>query len=212
MELRSPLLMVVSNRHTSSRPIPDTAQAVIEGGADLFQIREKDLPEEELAGLIAQSIVRVGAGQRIVINNRLSLALRYGCGLHLPEASGENLTVVDLAPGTLKGRSIHRGFDARAVKGADYLFAGHVFPTSSKPGLEPLGASGLREIVDRVRGIGSYPVIAIGGLSLDNLEQAVAAGVSGIAVMSAIVNRDDPAKAAKEFKQHLVDAWERHNE
>jgi thiamine-phosphate pyrophosphorylase len=86
--------------------------------------------------------------------------------------------------------------------GADYLGAGAVFTTGSKKDIgEPIGIEGLKRIKESVR----IPVVAIGGVGMDNLEKVKETGVDGIAVISAILSREDTYKAAKE----LVVSWEK---
>jgi len=76
---------------------------------------------------------------------------------------------------------------------------GHVFPTSSKPGLPPQGVRILAGIVAAV----DVPVLAIGGINVANLEQVLATGCAGIALISAILSASDPGQAARQLRQAL---------
>nr|WP_275439971.1 thiamine phosphate synthase [Paenibacillus sp. ACRRY] len=97
------------------------------------------------------------------------------------------------------GISVHSLHEAREAeeRGADYLFYGHVFSSSSKPGIKPRGLSALLEICSAV----SIPVIAIGGIEPANIAAVRAAGASGAAVISSIWASDNPERAAAALRQ-----------
>ncbi|WP_221807402.1 thiamine phosphate synthase [Paenibacillus illinoisensis] len=99
------------------------------------------------------------------------------------------------------GVSVHSLHEARVAeeRGADYLFYGHVFSSSSKPGSKPRGLSALSEICSAV----SDPVIAIGGIGPANIAAVRAAGASGAAVISSIWTSDNPQRAAAALRQAL---------
>jgi thiamine-phosphate pyrophosphorylase len=101
----------------------------------------------------------------------------------------------------LVGRSVHSLAEATdaAAGGADYVTFGHVFPTTTHPGLPPRGLSELREIVESVE----VPVLAIGGISIDNLDSVLATGCAGVAVISAILSDPDPSRAASRLREAL---------
>jgi thiamine-phosphate pyrophosphorylase len=147
---------------------------------------------------------RLGEGTRLSINDRLDVAMAVGAsGVHL---AGQSLPVAAAAimaqpRRLLVGRYVHSLDEALdAVKqGADYVTFGHVFPSTSKPGLEPRGIAQLAEIVLAV----DVPVLAIGGINLANLDQVLATGCAGIAVISAILAAPDPGQAAAELRRVL---------
>jgi thiamine-phosphate pyrophosphorylase len=86
-----------------------------------------------------------------------------------------------------------------ATAGADYLTFGHVYPTTTHPGLPPRGLAELAAIVQSV----DVPVLAIGGITVDNLDAVLAAGCAGIAVISAILSSPDPTRAAADLRSAL---------
>lgn len=204
---KRPVLMAISDRRRSPLPVPATARLALAGGADLFQIREKDMPEVELEKLVQRVIEETGAPRQLLVNGQPGIAEKYGIGLHLPERFAVDLERLSLASGALLGRSVHADSQDNDWTQYDFVIAGHVFPTSSKPGLLPLGLSGLREIVGR----SPVSVLAIGGISPENVHDVLSAGVRGVAVMSSISATDDPRRAAEMFRMALDASWEREN-
>ena len=104
-----------------------------------------------------------------------------------------------LGPDKIIGVSAHTKEEAllAQAQGADYLGVGAVFPTSSKDDAESVSYETLKEICDVV----SIPVVAIGGITKDNLHQLSGSGISGISVISAIYAQPDIKEAARELKQ-----------
>jgi thiamine biosynthesis protein ThiS len=193
-----PKLVVVTNRHTARYSLPDLAQRALAGGADVVQIREKDLEERALFKLTHSVLAAVVDPARVMINGSVEIARRLGIGLHLPEGANKPSETI-LSELTLVGRSVHTQQSAIATEWADFLIAGHVFPTRSKPGRPPIGVDGLGKITNSV----TIPVIAIGGMTLERVGNVLAAGAAGIAVLSAINDSDDPEAAARGFKSTL---------
>jgi thiamine-phosphate pyrophosphorylase len=160
------------------------AEAAASAAVSVIQIRERDLEAAPLAALTA-AIVRAtrGSATRVVVNDRLDVALASGAdGVHLRGDSIAPHRARALAPAPfLIGSSVHSAAEARAcAASADYLIAGTVFPTPSKPGAARLlSANGLREIVSAV----DVPVLAIGGVTIDRIPEVAAAGAAGIAAI-----------------------------
>ena len=174
------------------------------GGVDWVQLRDKSGSAAAMYADAAQ-LLRLTRehGAYLAINDRLDVALALGAdGVHL---AGQSLPVeaaVSLAAGrTLVGRSVHGLAEAvsAAAAGADYLTFGHVFPTRSHPGLPPHGLAELAEIVEAV----DVPVLAIGGITADNLESVLATSCAGIAVISAILADPEPDRAARRLRSAL---------
>ncbi|MCS7172821.1 MAG: thiamine phosphate synthase [Armatimonadetes bacterium] len=174
-------------------------QAAVRGGVEAVQVREKDLGDEALEELVQRIREAVGEGVILLLNDRPHLARRLGVGLHLPEGSP--------SPGgnwPLWGRSVHS--PEAAVRASrerpDYLIAGPVYPTDSKPGGSPLGPRGLGQVV---RAAGGIPVLAIGGIGAEQVPEAMEAGAWGVAVRGAILRAQDPERAAREIRRMLKD-------
>lgn len=201
---RIPDLMLVTSLLSGPSPMfPDAVAAAALGGINAVQIREKDLSTKTLRRLVSM-VQEVLAGDAIVIvNSNKVVARKQRTGLHLPEAAlaGKNLRAT-LAPGALIGRSIHSVDALAGIGDVDYVIAGHVFPTSSKPGLLPLGLDGLAAIC----AVSAVPVLAIGGITPDRVSAVIAAGAHGIAVMSGINEAEDPQAAAATYREALDSA------
>jgi thiamine-phosphate diphosphorylase len=155
----------------------------VEAGVDLIQVRERDLEAAPLAALVTEVRAAArGSSTRVVVNDRLDVALACGTdGVHLRSDSVAVAAARQLAPAEfLIGRSVHRIEDAVAARGADYLIAGTVFRSESKPDGHPLlGIDGLRALARAT----TAPVLAIGGISLDRIGAIAAAGAAGIAAI-----------------------------
>lgn len=154
-------------------------------GVHLVQVRERDLDGGPLTALVRRCVDAVrGSGARVLVNDRLDVALAAGAhGVHLRADSMPARTVRTLCPpGFLIGRSVHardEAIDVAAAGGLDYLLFGTVFPTASKPGREATGAPALAEVVAAA----SIPVLAVGGVSTDNVGDVAAAGAAGFAAI-----------------------------
>ncbi len=158
--------------------------AAAAAGIDLVQVREGDLEAAELAAIVARAVTLTrGTATRIVVNDRIDVAIACGAdGVHLPADSFPTSAARRLAPpGFLVGRSIHSVEEATSAGAVDYLIAGTVFCTPSKPRAERLlGVDGLRAIVAASRA----PVLAIGGVTIDRLDEIAATGAAGVAAIS----------------------------
>jgi thiamine-phosphate pyrophosphorylase len=201
---REPVLCYVTDRHILSVEDPADAretllrkiEAVAAAGADWIQIREKDLSGRECASLTREALRRAAKAStsrasptRILINDRLDVALsEHVGGVHLSENSlpvEEAKRLVDSrAPREdfLIGVSCHSLEAARAAAsgGADYIFFGPIFATPSKAAYGP--PQGLERLTEVCRAI-SVPVLAIGGVTLENAASCLAAGAAGIAAI-----------------------------
>ena len=162
----------------------DLARAAAAAGVDLLQVRERDLETSRLVDLVSRilGVVR-DTPMRVVVNDRLDVALACSAhGVHLRADSVSPAAARSIAPpGFLVGRSVHAvGEAVEHAADVDYLVAGTVFPSLSKPASDRLlGVSGLAQIAHAVR----VPVLAIGGVSPANLPQVAAAGAAGIAAI-----------------------------
>jgi thiamine-phosphate pyrophosphorylase len=152
---------------------------------------------EELRGITR------AAGARLSINDRIDVALGVDAdGVHLAGQSLPVRAAREVCGGRLLvGRSVHGLEEATsaAEAGADYVTFGHVFPTTSKPGMPPRGVRILAEIVEAVE----VPVLAIGGINAANLDEVLATGCAGIALISAILSAAEPGLATAELRAAL---------
>lgn len=180
------------------------AQVVAAAGAgvDLVQVREPDLDAATLARLLRVLVADTAQSPtRILLNERLDIALAGGAaGVHLKERSFSVAAARRLTPsGFLVGRSIHDPSTAVSAGFADYLVAGTVLPTSSKPAAVCLGWAGLADVVRAVTG---RPVLAIGGIDLPSMSLVAASGAAGLAAIGAFIPESE--QAVSEFVQKRV--------
>ena len=161
----------------------DQVRHAVDAGVDLIQVRERDLDAADLSALVRDIVgLTRGTATRVVVNDRLDVAIASGAdGVHLRGDSIAPTNARRLAPSPfLIGRSVHALDEAVQTTGADYLIAGTVFRSDSKPGGGPLlGLAGLKAIADAV----SVPVLAIGGVTVDRIGEIAVAGASGVAAI-----------------------------
>jgi thiamine-phosphate pyrophosphorylase len=204
-------LYVITDRHLSGgRPLLTVVEAALRGGARAFQLREKDLAPRDLYPLALEMRQLTRAyGARLLINDRIDVALAVDAdGVHLTTASLPTSVARHLVgPDRLLGVSTHNLAEAQAAAegGGDFLVFGPVFFTPSKAAYgQPVGLDALRGVRAAVK----LPVLAIGGIRRTNLDQILAAGADGIAVISAIISADDPTAATQDLlaTQHAARA------
>lgn len=197
---------------TEHRGHIDIAKAAIKGGATVVQLRDKSASTRELYNYASElRKLTEAAGVMLIINDRIDIALAVGAdGVHL----GQEDISLEVAKRVL-GRNYIIGISATnldeaieaAKGGADYIGLGPIFPTPSKDdAAPPMGIDGLMSVKTAV----DVPIVAIGGLSRDNIEDTVKAGSDGIAVISAITSADDMVKAAQELSDMIGKAKRSH--
>lgn len=182
--------------------------AAAASGVDWVQVRDKAAAASDMLDLTLELRALLAASSeagavRVSVNDRLDVALAAAAdGVHLAGKSLPVRAAREVSSGRLLvGRSVH-GLDESmraAADGADYLTYGHIFPSSSKVGLPPRGLDELARIVQVV----DVPVLAIGGITAENVHQVLATGCAGIAVISAILSSPEPARAAAELRAAL---------
>lgn len=197
------LYLVTDRALALGRPIEEIVRQAISGGVSAVQLREKETHSGAFFELARSLRAITGeAGVTFIVNDRLDIALAAEAdGVHvgqddLPVETARRL----LGPGKILGVTAADEQQARlAVKaGADYIGCNAVFPTPTKTDTGPaIGLEGLRRLVESV----DIPVVAIGGINADNAGEVMAAGVAGIAVVSAIVSAEEPQKAAGELRE-----------
>ncbi len=178
-------------------------------GVRMIQVRDKALPLSQLADRVALA-VRIARARRdaeaalVIVNDRPDVAVAAGAdGVHL---GAEDLPV-DLArrvvgPGLLVGRTAHTLEEAQAavVEGADSLGIGPCFPSTTKA----FDAWAGREFLAAVAGSVGLPAFAIGGVSLERIDELLPLGVRRVAVAAAITGADDPPAMAARFIARLA--------
>jgi thiamine-phosphate diphosphorylase len=161
-------------------------EAACRAGIDYIQVREPDIEAGPLVDLV-RSLMRVVSGaSRILVNDRLDVALAANAhGVHLKEYSILPAEVRSISPpGFLIGCSIHEISSIAARKSADFLIAGTVLPTASKRAVDYLDQDGLSKVVEAAAG---QPVVGIGGLDLPAIPMLASTGASGLAAIGAFI-------------------------
>lgn len=205
---RRPGILCVTDRLAlEDRDVASAIRAAIRGGADMVQLREKDLRGGELLRLARESVAaakEAGGRCRVLVNDRLDVALAAkASGVHLPAQGLPIAAVRRHAPRTFAiGRSVHSRAEARQAEkeGADYLLFGPVFATPSKAAFgPPHGPDGLRRVVESVR----CPVWAIGGINRETIGDLRGIPLGGVAAITAIISAPDPSEAVRELRALL---------
>ena len=161
--------------------------AAARAGVDFIQVREPDLEAAELVELV-RALVRAveHTSARVLVNDRVDVALAAGAaGVQLKEQSILPDAVRRMTrPEFVIGCSVHNIFSVAARKSANFLIAGTVMPTASKPAVDYLDREGLRRIVEAAAG---QPVLGIGGLDLPSIPLLASAGAKGMAAIGAFM-------------------------
>jgi len=169
----------------------------------VVQLRETDLPGRDLLDLAVSLRAAIGDRATLLVNDRADVALAARAdGVHLPERGLPVAAVRDVVgEGCLIGRSVHSVEAAvrGEQEGADFVQAGTIFETASKPGAPAAGLALVRDVVGAV----SIPVLAIGGITADNACEVIEAGAGGVAVIGAIMDADDPLRAARVLRRAI---------
>jgi len=201
---RVALYVVLSPLPGREGDLAEIGLAALRGGAHALQLRHKGAPDGEVLALARR--LRDAAREHdalLIVNDRPDIAL-------LADADGVHLGADDLpirAARRLLGHEKVIGATANApdlateaeAQGADYVGCGAVFPSPTRPDREVVGAGRVAEVAAGVR----LPVFAIGGITLENLSEVLAAGCRRVAVCGAIVGAEDPEGVTREFVARL---------
>ena len=200
---QSLLLYAVTDRHwLGNRTLYDVVRESLEGGVTFLQLREKDLDDENFykEAVRLQEMARE-YGVPFVVNDNVDIAVRMDAdGVHVGQSDMEAGDVRALiGPDKILGVSAQTVEQAVLAekRGADYLGVGAVFPTGSKDDAVEVSYETLKAICEAV----SIPVVAIGGITVNNTPELAGSGICGIAVISAIYGQKDIYQAAASLKK-----------
>lgn len=192
---------------SGGRDLKKILNAVIAGGGQMVQLRDKTTPMGRLLPY-ARDLRRLAreAYVTFIVNDRLDLALAVDAdGLHvgqddLPAKEARRL----LGRERILGVSSHSLAEALKgeADGADYVAVGSIFPTHTKAEFTLVGLDLLRQVRERC----SVQLVAIGGITVENIGEAIKAGADGVAVISAIGAAPDPERATRQLVQAVRDA------
>ncbi len=202
------LYAFVDSAYLHGRQPAEVALQLCEGGADIIQLRAKDWAESEIRE-VAENILPVTRAAEIplVINDYWALASELGAeGCHLGQEDyfepDDDPTPGLAFPGPQLGLSSHAPEQAQAAleADADYVAVGPVFETSTKPGRPAVTLDYVRWAAENI----DCPWFAIGGITLENLDEVLEAGAPRICVVSAILNSPDIARTCQQFRERIA--------
>jgi thiamine-phosphate pyrophosphorylase len=193
VKLPEPPLLVITDRHQARLPLEEVAKAVFATGCRWLSVRESDLSRvERLALLERLRVLAAPWGATVGVHGDMQAARALaGVALHLPAGGAAVAARAALGAERLIGRSAHASDPLAGAKVAelDYVTVSPVFESASKPGYGP--ALGLRGLATAVRGA-VVPVIALGGIGVDNVRACLQTGAAGVAVMGEVMRTADP--------------------
>jgi len=198
--------MIIGAPAGNVKAAAELAAAAVRGGVDVVQVRWKGASTGELRAL-TEAVDRAiaSSGALLFVNDDVDLAREAEAvdGVHVGQGDvsvGEARRL--LGAGKLFGLSTHSVAQVHAAAAAgvaDYLGFGAMFDTSTKQQPRVIGP----ELLARVRDVGDVPIFAIGGITLDNIDELTRRGCGRAAVSGAIVNAADPEQAARELRARL---------
>ncbi len=198
-----PQLHLLTDSRLGTSELIGVVDAAANNGVDWVQVRDHTATARELFEL-SRRIVSIcrPLGVRVAVNDRIDVALAVAAdAVQLGSRSLPIAAAKRIAGSMLIGASVHSLSEGAKGRedGADWITFGHFFPTSSHPN-EPCRDIAELKIVAKAA---SIPVIAIGGIGVDQVSTVIEAGAGGIAVISAILDAPDPARAAGELRAAL---------
>lgn len=199
------LYVIIDPELTRGRDVVEVTRAALQGGATAIQLRDKGHDKGDQLP-VARRLLDLcqEAGAAFIVNDHADLAAACGAhGLHLgqhdlPFSEARRLLYPTQFVGT--SNALLEEAAASAARGADYIAVGAMYPTGSKTNTRPAGLQGLKRARAQVKGI---PIVAIGGITLDNVDPVLEAGADGICVIGAVCLADDPEQAARRLVERI---------
>lgn len=195
------LYLVTDRELLQGRNLEKAVEEAVIGGVTLVQLREKDLETRDFYN-IALKVKAVTSKYNIplIINDRVDIALAVDAdGVHVGQSDMEASIVRKLIGEEkilgVSARTLEEAIEAKK-QGADYLGVGAIFGTTTKKDAKNVSIEELKRIKSTV----SIPVVAIGGISKENVSLLKDTGIEGISVISAILGKEDIKEAAKDLK------------
>lgn len=197
-------LYMITDRKISGMDHEEMAEKALRGGVKIIQLREKEISKKDLLNVALRLRDITKRWKAIlIINDHLDIAKASDAdGIHLGQDDLPLKIARDiLGPEKIIGLSTHNikeAIEAQSL-GADYIGLGPIFPTETKNKVSPLGTDIIREVKKSV----DIPIVAIGGINLDNLNDVIEAGADAVAVISAIAGRRDITETVKRFIEKI---------
>lgn len=193
-------LYLVTDNSDDVEKFLKTIEEAIKGGVTVVQIREKTADTLDFYNL-ALKVKEITTKHNVplIINDRVDIALAIDAdGVHVGQSDMPgDVTRKLIGEDKILGVSAATIDEAKKAQkdGADYIGTGAVFPTSTKDDAESVTKDELTEIVKSI----DIPVVAIGGINLENASQLTDTGIAGLSVVSAIMSSDNPKKSSQEL-------------
>ena len=194
--------LVTDRRNKTDEEFLNIIEEAIKGGTTIVQLREKTASTKEFYDLALKvKGITSRYGIPLLINDRIDIALAVDSeGVHI----GQDDMPADIAREII-GEDKILGVSASTVEeakkaeidSADYIGSGAVFPTATKDDADSVSEEELKEIVDSI----DIPVVAIGGITIENAHTLKASGIAGFSVVSAIMSAEDPKEASEKLKE-----------
>ena len=199
------LYLVTDHRNKTEEEFFNIIEEAIKGGTSIVQLREKTASTKDfyqLALKVKEITTRYDVP--LLINDRIDIALAVDSeGVHL----GQDDMPADIARkiiGDDKILGVSASTVEEAIKaqidGADYIGSGAVFPTATKDDADSVSKEELKSIVDSI----DIPVVAIGGITIENASELKDTGIAGFSVVSAIMSADDPKEASQKLREIYI--------
>ena len=196
------LYAITDRRNLDKKVFFEKIEEALQGGVTILQLREKELDEDSFINeaIEVKKICR-NHGVPLIINDNVNVALKSGAdGVHvgIEDMPIDEIrrTVPDSFIIGATCKTVEQAQSAERL-GADYMGVGAVFPSPTKKNAVRITREQLKEICASV----SIPAVAIGGITLENVDELKGGGMSGIAVVSAVFSADDIQKAASRLKE-----------
>ena len=194
--------LVTDRRNKTDDEFLNIIEEAIKGGTTIVQLREKTASTKEFYDL-ALKVKEITSryGVPLLINDRIDIALAVDSeGVHI----GQDDMPADIAREIIGEEKI-LGVSASTVEeakkaeidSADYIGSGAVFPTATKDDADSVSKEELKEIADSI----DIPVVAIGGITIENAHTLKGSGIAGFSVVSAIMSAEDPKEASGKLKE-----------
>ncbi len=197
--------ILITDRKACGKKLSDIVEQAVEGGVGTVQLREKDLSTRDLHSLAKEiRAITEKKGVNLIINDRVDIAIAV-------DADGVHLGWQSLEVGVVRsmiGRDKLIGFSAHSLQeaesaensGADYVSISPVFDTVNKDYfIKPLGVDEIGNIKEQI----NIPVIALGGINKNNVNDVLNNGADGVAVISAILLSDSPKQSATQIYKEI---------
>ena len=193
-------LYLVTDNSEDEKKFLKTIEEAINGGVSVVQIREKTADTLEFYNLALKvKEITTKYNVPLIINDRVDVALAIDAdGVHVGQSDMPcDVTRKLIGENKILGVSAATIDEAKKAEkdGADYIGTGAVFPTSTKDDAPNITKKDLKDIVDSI----NIPVVAIGGITIENANELKNTGISGLSVVSAIMSADNPKEASEKL-------------